>query len=227
MNLTMNYSFSVHMQMKPTNSNSSYLMILRFDQMPQLNSSTTILDGWSIFCPSNESLYEYFLDNHRTNGHRALIIGLRELNASEAIEYCLSGSTSDRLPRSNQPVHFTSNYYLRFYTSGCFYLDSNQQWQSDGLLVIASLLLFVDAWWSRSRLDLRRIFSKHNASPRIWLALPVVCWSCRSQSIGTTSFPMLISWKTRRSTWRWSLLRPFISFWWSLPDIRTSKIGER
>ena len=145
MNLTMNYSFSVHMQMKPTNGNSSYLMIFRFDQMPQLNSSTKILDGWSIFCPSNASLYEYFLDNHRTKGHRALIIGLREFNASEPVEYCLNGSASDRLPRFNQPVQFTSNYYLRFYTSGCFYLDSNQQWQSDGLLVISSLLLFVDA----------------------------------------------------------------------------------
>ena len=137
MNLTMNYSFSVHIQMKPTSANASYLLVFRFDRMPQLNSSTTNLDGWSVFCPSNESLYEYFLDNDRTKGHRSLIIGLRELNTSESTDLCLNSSSNKRLPRSDQPVQFTSNYFLRFYTSGCYYLDANQQWQSDGLVVIS------------------------------------------------------------------------------------------
>jgi hypothetical protein len=30
---------------------------------------------------------------------------------------------------------FASNYQLRIYTSGCYCLDSNNQWKSDGLTV--------------------------------------------------------------------------------------------
>jgi hypothetical protein len=37
---------------------------------------------------------------------------------------------------TNQSFQFSSNYKLRFYQSACFYLDSNNNWQSDGLLVI-------------------------------------------------------------------------------------------
>jgi hypothetical protein len=32
-------------------------------------------------------------------------------------------------------LNFTSNYELRIYTSGCYYLDTNNNWQSDGLVV--------------------------------------------------------------------------------------------
>jgi len=42
-------------------------------------------------------------------------------------------------PITNERFNFTSNYELRIYTSGCYYLDSNNNWQSDGLLV--SLIL--------------------------------------------------------------------------------------
>jgi hypothetical protein len=42
------------------------------------------------------------------------------------------------LPISDQSSNFTSNYELRVYTSGCYYLDSNNNYQSDGLLVGSS-----------------------------------------------------------------------------------------
>jgi hypothetical protein len=35
----------------------------------------------------------------------------------------------------NEYSNFTSNYYLRIFTSGCYYLDQNNNWQSDGLFV--------------------------------------------------------------------------------------------
>jgi hypothetical protein len=35
----------------------------------------------------------------------------------------------------DQNINFTSNYKLRIYTSGCYYLDSNNNYQSNGLLV--------------------------------------------------------------------------------------------
>ena len=38
-------------------------------------------------------------------------------------------------PRVDQAFHFTENYELRLFTSGCFYLDADHRWRSDGLLV--------------------------------------------------------------------------------------------
>ncbi len=35
----------------------------------------------------------------------------------------------------NKPFHFSENYQIRIYLSGCFYLDEYHNWQSDGLLV--------------------------------------------------------------------------------------------
>ena len=159
--LTLNFSFSLHIQIRPIKTNLTYLFLFRFDQMPQFTRSTVDLDGWSLFCPSSEleeyhqrhsllsidlsdeGLYEYFLDNHRTKDHRSLIIALRELNSTEAFNCChlLPSSNLSCLPKFDEPIQFTSNYYLRVYTSGCFYLDSNRRWQSDGLMVINSLFI--------------------------------------------------------------------------------------
>ena len=44
-----------------------------------------------------------------------------------------SNSSINNPPITNQRFNFTSNYELRIYTSGCYYLDSNNNWQSDGL----------------------------------------------------------------------------------------------
>ncbi|CAF4190046.1 unnamed protein product, partial [Rotaria socialis] len=38
-------------------------------------------------------------------------------------------------PITDQPFNFSSDYELRTFTSACYYLDSNNNWQSDGLLV--------------------------------------------------------------------------------------------
>ena len=83
---------------------------------------------------TNESIYTYFINNQQTIGHQSIVFGLRELNSTELKDFC-SNSSIQNPPITNQRYHFTSNYELRIYTSGCYYLDSNNQWQSDGLIV--------------------------------------------------------------------------------------------
>jgi hypothetical protein len=80
---------------------------------------------------TNDTLYTYFIDNEQTLNHQSIVFGLRELNISE---YC-SNTSLDNPPIINERFNFTSNYELRIYTSGCYYLDENNHWQSDGLKV--------------------------------------------------------------------------------------------
>ena len=129
---------SVHIEMHPLNESLGYLLIYKFDQTPQLNSSMNSIDGWTLFCPSHltdDNLYLYFLDNQQTVNHQSFIFGLRELNSNETIEYCSNNSSSNHLPVLDGKSNFTSDYELRLYTSGCYYLDSENNYQSDGLKV--------------------------------------------------------------------------------------------
>ncbi|CAM4949155.1 unnamed protein product [Rotaria socialis] len=136
-NITSNLSISIHFEIHPLNTNLSYLFIYKFDNPPLLNSSIDQIDGWIVFCPSNltnESIYAYFIDNQKTMSHRSLIYGLRELNSTEFTSFCLN-SLQTSPPITNQRFIFTSDYEHRVYTSACYYLDANNNWQSDGLLV--------------------------------------------------------------------------------------------
>jgi hypothetical protein len=83
---------------------------------------------------SNESIYTYFINNQQTSGHQSVIFGLRELNSTEINDFCSTTSVLNP-PITNERYNFISDYELRIYTSGCYYLDQNNQWKSDGLLV--------------------------------------------------------------------------------------------
>jgi hypothetical protein len=76
---------------------------------------------------SNDNIYKYFLDNRIVSNHNSIIFGLRELNSNE---------NKVNPPIVDSPVNFTSDYYLRVYTSACYFLDHNYSWKSDGLWVI-------------------------------------------------------------------------------------------
>ncbi len=89
---------------------------------------------------TNESIYTYFIDNQQTSGHQSIVFGLRELNSTETIDVCSITSINTNPPIANERFNFTSNYELRIYTSGCYHLDANNNWQSDGLIV--SLVFF-------------------------------------------------------------------------------------
>ena len=84
---------------------------------------------------SDADVYEYFLDNEMADGHQSLIFGLRELDLSEMNSFCLNRSTNTSVPITDKPFYFSSDYGIRVYTSGCYYLDENNQWKSDGLKV--------------------------------------------------------------------------------------------
>jgi hypothetical protein len=75
----------------------------------------------------------YFIDNEKTSGHQSTIFGIRELNSTEFPMYCVN--TSSNILITDRAFNFSSNHEVRTYTSGCYYLDSNNNWQSNGLLV--------------------------------------------------------------------------------------------
>ena len=55
-NITTTLPVSVHLEMRPLDAARGYLLIYRFDSVPQLNSSVHLIDGWTPFCPSSEHL---------------------------------------------------------------------------------------------------------------------------------------------------------------------------
>lgn len=146
-NITSKLPISIHFEMLSHNTNLAYLLIYKFDGSPQLNSSIRIIDGWSLLCPSSllsvstqhtslifhldQSIHTYFLDNQRTMTHQSIVFGLRELNSTND---CFNHSITEP-SIFNEPFHFSANYELRVYTSGCYYLDKDNRWQSDGLIV--------------------------------------------------------------------------------------------
>ncbi|CAF4165711.1 unnamed protein product, partial [Adineta steineri] len=138
-NITSSLPISVHFEIHSLNTNLAYLFIYKFDQTPLLNSSINLIDGWTLFCPfnlTNDDIYRYFIDNQQTPGHQSLIFGIRELNSTEMNNYCLNNSSiNTSLPITDESFTFTSNYELRIYTSGCYYLDANNNWKLDGLIV--------------------------------------------------------------------------------------------
>jgi len=128
-NITTILSISIHIEIEPLDSSVGYLLIYKFDKIPQLNE----IDGWTIFCPEN--FHNYFVDNEQTRNHRSLVFGLRELNSSEIISYCSNNNSQMNLPITNERFNFTSNYGLRIYSSGCYFLDENNEWNDRGLRV--------------------------------------------------------------------------------------------
>jgi len=82
--------------------------------------------------------YKYYVDNIKTAGHKSLFVGIRELGENEI---CLINS----LPEiTDQPYGFLSNYSVRIYSSGCYYLDEKGRWKSNGMKVkIIFLFLLV------------------------------------------------------------------------------------
>ena len=110
------FSISVHIEIESLNSSVGYLLIYKFDQ-----------------CPSN--FHSFFIDNQQTRNHQSLVFGLRELNSSEMVSYCSNNNSQLNPPITNQRVNFSSNYKLRVYSSGCYFLDENNQWNDRGLRV--------------------------------------------------------------------------------------------
>ena len=133
-NISTSFSISSHIEIRPLDQNLTYLFLFKFDQLPQWNN----YDGWTLFSPSNltkDGIYKYFIDNQKTVGHRSVLFGIRQLNSSEIVYFRTKSSLRNLPPIINRKFNFTSDYELRLYTSGCYYLDQNNNWKSDNLLV--------------------------------------------------------------------------------------------
>lgn len=116
-------------------------MTLKFGRMPLFEKNFTDIDKWDIFCPNeqhyhNNKTFLFFMNQTEVNAFKGLIgVGIRELNADEFDQYCVSKLK----PKSQIPDHvsnttFTSDFYLRFYSSGCYYLNEDTgSWSSDGI----------------------------------------------------------------------------------------------
>ena len=81
------------------------------------------------------NFHYYYLDNQQTRNHQSIIFGLRELNSSQTEICCSNNNSPTNPPITNDKFHFTSNYQLRVYSSGCYFLDKNNQWNDQGLRV--------------------------------------------------------------------------------------------
>ncbi|UJR08873.1 hypothetical protein I4U23_013128 [Adineta vaga] len=122
---------SIHFELHPLNRSLAYLIVYYFDEF-----SRTI-NGRTLFCPMNltdREMYTYYIDNQKLINHHSIIFGVRELTKHEVDDFCLTESTR-MISIENKNSKFTSSYHLRLYSSGYYYLDENNNWQSDRLLV--------------------------------------------------------------------------------------------
>ncbi len=69
------------------------------------------------------------------NGYKGFVgYGIRELNQNETSLYCSQNNQITSFPLIDKQVNFTSDFYLRTYTSGCYYYDLNSgKWLADGM----------------------------------------------------------------------------------------------
>ena len=52
--IPINLSFVLHFEVKGVETGVAYLLIYRFDASPQLNSTTRLIDGWTLLCPTGQ-----------------------------------------------------------------------------------------------------------------------------------------------------------------------------
>ena len=73
--------------------------------------------------------HQYYIDNTKTAGFQFVFFGFRELSTKEPCHI-------DVLPKiTDQSYAFSNNIFLRLYTPGCYYLNRQGYWKSDGMKV--------------------------------------------------------------------------------------------
>ncbi|CAF1616393.1 unnamed protein product [Adineta ricciae] len=137
-------TLSATFEFKSVHPSVGYVVIYRFDDIPLLNTSVNKTNGHRVFCPADKVytdsdgyVYQYLLDNSQTANHTSAMFGIRELNQTEFVQYCPNNASfgNSTVPVTDSPANFSANYYIRVYTSGCYYLDKSYNWRSDGLMV--------------------------------------------------------------------------------------------
>jgi len=137
---------SVHIQLKPVQSNqTSYLVLLKFGSTPVINSSTVYYDHFKILCSNSADFvvlpddfyYMFFLNSSTVRGYKGFVgYSIRELTTNETDTYCVKGQMPTSPP--TEATNFTVDYQVRVFTSGCYYYDlASGKWISHGLEVYA------------------------------------------------------------------------------------------
>ncbi len=134
---------SIHFQLKPLNESITYLMVIKYGMLPILNKEKQIYDNFRYACnktqEGNESFYLMF-SNIAANLNQTTMVGIgfRELNEFENEMFCINRTNLTDKPQllSYHPA-FSSDIYIRFYASGCYYLDTaTGLWSSEGVDVL-------------------------------------------------------------------------------------------
>jgi hypothetical protein len=83
--------------------------------------------------------YLFFQNVSQINGFKGFVgYNIRELDAKEANSYCSpqnkSNSNLKLFPLIQARINFTSDFFIRSYTSGCYYYDTQTgKWSSNGM----------------------------------------------------------------------------------------------
>jgi hypothetical protein len=160
---------SIHLEISPLNSSIGYLVLLKLNMTPRINSTFQDYTFWKMFCPSGnifslmkyllitlyyfsdlqysanlkKQAYLFFMNSKEIGGYRGFVgIGIRELNNDEIFQYCLNFIKPTVPPSSNNPVLFSSDFIFFAYTSGCYYIDgSTGKWSTYGVEIMSDSTL--------------------------------------------------------------------------------------
>lgn len=117
------------------NNNLSYILVYAFDQ------ENIDMKNAKVFCSDTEKheYYTHFLNNEQTFGYNSIVYGIPELVENEVEEYCSNRTVDFAI---QELLIFTKTYRFRAYQSTCYYLTSNNQWRTDGLIVCFAFFRF-------------------------------------------------------------------------------------
>ena len=139
---------SIHIQIKPENKSQAYLSLLKFGDNPMLESNS--FDILNIFCPKrdlrnegNDSFYLIFLNMSQVNSFKGYVgYSLIELDPTQ-IDCSNKSSMNHTLSKliqlkQNRTSSFSSNFWLRSYSSGCYYMNKTvNKWFSNGMEILS------------------------------------------------------------------------------------------
>jgi polycystin 1L2 len=81
--------------------------------------------------------YLFFQNMSKINGFKGFVgYSIRELDANEAYLYCSQNKSNlnVKFPLIQTRLNFTSDFFIRSYTSGCYYYDTQTgKWSSNGM----------------------------------------------------------------------------------------------
>ena len=147
---------SIHIQIKPNNTQVVYLSLLKFGINPSFSPNKLVYDILNIHCPSDliseQNDLFYLIFENMSNVYRfktlnSYYVGLslielpieqidcanKSLNTIETLLNITQNLTS----HSNQ-TSFTDNFWLRIYLSGCYYTnETSYAWSSYGMEIMS------------------------------------------------------------------------------------------